>query len=112
MNLAKKADNSKSQFLAAASHDLRQPLCALRLYTATLQMMKNDAKQRDLAKNIDASVTALEQMFDSLLDVSKLDAGTLSVKKENFYLNTILDRIMVEFGIVAEDKGLYLESNQ
>ncbi len=111
MNLAKKADNSKSQFLAAASHDLRQPLCALRLYTATLQMMKNDAKQQDLAKNIDASVTALEQMFDSLLDVSKLDAGTLSVKKENFYLNTILDRIMVEFGVVAEDKGLDLDVN-
>ena len=106
MNTAERANNSKTQFLAAASHDLRQPLCALRLYTATLQLMNNDKKQQDLAKNIDSSVTALEQLFDSLLDVSKLDAGTLQARHENFYLNAILDRMVVEFSVVASDKGL------
>ncbi len=106
MNMAERANKSKTQFLAAASHDLRQPLCALRLYSATLQMMNNDEKQKDLAHNIDASVTALEQLFDSLLDVSKLDAGTLQVRRESFYLHTIIDRLKVEFGVVAEDKGL------
>ena len=106
MNMAERANKSKTQFLAAASHDLRQPLCALRLYTATLQMMKNDKKQQDVAKNIDASVTALEQLFDSLLDVSKLDAGTLQVQRENFFLRTILDRMKIEFDVVAEEKGL------
>jgi len=106
MNMAERANKSKTQFLAAASHDLRQPLCALRLYTATLQLMKNDKKQQDVAKNIDASVTALEQLFDSLLDVSKLDAGTLQVQRENFFLHTILDRMKIEFDVVAEEKGL------
>lgn len=109
MELATRANFAKSRFLAAASHDLRQPLCALRLYTATLQMLENNDKQEEIARNIDTSVVALEELFDSLLDISKLDAGTLQVEKESFYLNAILDRIKVDFSAMAEEKGIALD---
>ena len=111
MQAAKRANLAKSRFMAAASHDLRQPLCALRLYTATLQMLGNNDKQEEIAKNIDTSVVALEELFDSLLDISKLDAGTLEVKKENFNLTAILDRIVVDFSAVAAEKNIKLNIN-
>ena len=106
MQTATRANFAKSRFLAAASHDLRQPLCALRLYTATLQMLDNNDRQEEIAKNIDVSVVALEELFDSLLDISKLDAGTLEVQIENFSLTTILDRIAVDFKALATEKGI------
>lgn len=111
MQTATRANFAKSRFLAAASHDLRQPLCALRLYTATLQMLDNNDRQEEIANNIDVSVIALEELFDSLLDISKLDAGTLDVVKENFPFASILDRITVDFAAVAEEKGITLEIN-
>lgn len=106
MQTATQANFAKSRFLAAASHDLRQPLCALRLYTATLQMLDNNDRQGEIAKNIDESVIALEELFDSLLDISKLDAGTLEVQKESFHLAAIMDRIVVDFITVAAEKSI------
>ena len=111
MQTATRANFAKSRFLAAASHDLRQPLCALRLYTATLQMLGNNDRQEEIAKNIDVSVVALEELFDSLLDISKLDAGTLEVQIENFSLTTILDRIAVDFNALAAEKGIKFDIN-
>ena len=111
MQAATRANSAKSRFLAAASHDLRQPLCALRLYTATLQMLDNDDKQEEIAKNINTSVLALEELFNSLLDISKLDAGTLDVKEESFQLTTLLDRIFVDFNAVAAEKSIRLDIN-
>ena len=111
MQTATRANFAKSRFLAAASHDLRQPLCALRLYTATLQMLDNNDRQEEIAKNIDTSVIALEELFDSLLDISKLDAGTLDVQNESFHLTTILDRIIVDFSAVAAEKAIGLDIN-
>jgi len=109
MQVATRANSAKSSFLAAASHDLRQPLCALRLYTATLQMLGNNDKQIEIARNIDTSVAALEELFDSLLDISKLDAGTLTVENEDFHLDLILDRILVDFNAIAQDKDIGLD---
>ncbi len=106
MKIATNANFAKSHFLAAASHDLRQPLCALRLYTATLKILDNNDKQAEIASNIDTSVVALEELFDSLLDISKLDAGTLEVEKQSFSLNAIIDRIVVDFSAMAEEKGI------
>ena len=111
MQAATRANFAKSRFMAAASHDLRQPLCALRLYTATLQMLGNNDRQEEIAKNIDISVVALEELFDSLLDISKLDAGTLLVQKESFDLTVILDRIVVDFSAVAAEKNIRLDIN-
>ena len=111
MQAATRANFAKSRFMAAASHDLRQPLCALRLYTATLQMLGNNDRQEEIAKNIDISVVALEELFDSLLDISKLDAGTLQVQKESFHLTAILDRIVVDFSAVAAEKNIQLDIN-
>ena len=109
MQAATRANLAKSRFLAAASHDLRQPLCALRLYTATLQMLGNNDRQEEIAKNIDTSVLALEELFDSLLDISKLDAGTLNVRKESFNLIAILNRIDIDFNAVAQEKAITLD---
>lgn len=109
MKIATNANFAKSHFLAAASHDLRQPLCALRLYTAALQILDNNDKQTEIAKNIDTSVVALEELFDSLLDISKLDAGTQEVEKQSFFLNVIINRIDVDFNAMAEEKGIALD---
>lgn len=109
MKISANANFAKSRFLAAASHDLRQPLCALRLYTAALQRLDKNDKQTEIAKNIDTSVVALEELFDSLLDISKLEAGTLEVEKQSFYLNVVIDRIVVDFNAVAEKKGILLD---
>lgn len=105
---AEKANIAKSKFLAAASHDLRQPLHALTLFTTAL---KEKISYPDVAKivdNIDKSVDALQGLFNALLDISKLDAGSLQVQKENVELANILEPIVTEFSAEAAKKGLQL----
>jgi CheY-like chemotaxis protein/anti-sigma regulatory factor (Ser/Thr protein kinase) len=74
---AEAANRGKSQFLAAASHDLRQPLHALGLFAASLSEKERDPEKRAVVDNISASVEALEALFTELLDISKLDAGVI-----------------------------------
>ena len=74
LRVAESANVAKSQFLAAASHDLRQPLHALRLLSSTLQSTSLDSQQTPLVEHISSSVKSLEELLNSLLDVSKLDA--------------------------------------
>jgi signal transduction histidine kinase len=74
---AERANIAKSKFLAAASHDLRQPLHALRLFTSALDERITYPDVRKIVANIDDSVQALEWLFSALLDVSRLDAGVL-----------------------------------
>jgi len=74
---AETADRGKTQFLAAASHDLRQPLHAMGLFAATLSAKVHDRDMRNFVASINASVEALEQLLDALLDISKLDTGAV-----------------------------------
>ena len=105
---AEAANRSKTQFLAAASHDLRQPLHAMGLFAATLQEKAQDRDVRGLVASINASVEALEQLFNSLLDISKLDTGAVVAERSAFPLAPLLCRVKHEFAPLAAGKGLRL----
>lgn len=103
------ADRAKTRFLASASHDLRQPIHALSLFGAALKMQQLPDGARELADNIDESISVLASQLDSLLDVSKLDAGVITPDIAPLDLTAMLDRIGREFEADAASKGLRLE---
>jgi signal transduction histidine kinase/CheY-like chemotaxis protein len=103
------ANTSKSRFLAAASHDLRQPLHALNLFVAQLRT-EPDADERDrLVERIDAAVNAMNELFSALLDMSKLDAGVLELELTDFPAEQLLRRMETTFADAAREKGLQLK---
>ena len=108
---AEAASRSKSQFLAAASHDLRQPAHALGLYIATLHALCNSPATTGeqvgaIAGKLQAALKGLVQLLDVLLDISKLDAGVVKVKSEVFDLQELLETIDQQFAGVAAEQGL------
>lgn len=105
---AEAANRSKTRFFAAASHDLRQPLHAMGLFAAMLANSVHDAEASNIVKNINASVDALEALFNELLDISKIDAGVIHAQPVDFSLNRILDRLRAEFETEAAAKELRL----
>ena len=102
------ATRAKSQFLAAASHDLRQPTHALGMFVARLGQLPHDAQTRHLVANLDASVRAMQDLLDGLLDISKLDAGAVQVNLHATPLNAIFEQIRLAMLDAASDKGLRL----
>jgi len=105
---AEEASRSKSRFFAAANHDLRQPLHSLGLFATALRNGNVDDAGRKLIDQILQCTESLEQLFDNLLDLSKLDAGQIEVKREPVPLNIVFDRLRATFAVPAEDKGLRL----
>lgn len=105
---AEAASRSKSLFFAAANHDLRQPLHSLGLFATALRNGKVDEHGRRLIDQILQATESLEQLFDNLLDISKLDAGQVEAKQEIVPANLVLDRLRSTFAVPAEDKGLKL----
>lgn len=105
---AEAANEAKSRFLAAASHDLRQPLHALGLFAGVLVERIQYPEVRNIVTKINASVEALEALFNALLDISKLDAGVIDVTPCTFPVQTLLDRLGNEFTVRAREKGLAL----
>ncbi len=89
-NAALEANLAKSRFLAQASHDLRQPIHAISLFTACLRDTGLDTEQRQMVTNIDRSLNSVSRLFRSLLDLSTLDSGRVSVKAEVIALNDLL----------------------
>jgi len=108
LEAAEQANRAKSKFLATASHDLRQPLQALRLFTEALQDVAKEPESQRLAGQIGKSVNALVDMFDDLLDVSRLDAGIIQPRLQHFELFDLFDRLYVDFEPLAKAKGLTL----
>lgn len=106
---AEQANVAKSKFLAAASHDLRQPLHALSLFSAALSERIRYPEVRRIVDNIMASVAALESLFNSLLDISKLDAGALQPQWSTVALARILGRLDNDYRPQAEARGLALQ---
>src|SRR5262245_58306418 len=102
------ANLAKSRFLAAASHDLRQPLHALNLYIAQLRTEKDQAEARRVVAQIDAAVTAMNELFSALLDMSRLDAGVLVPRISDFPVDQLLKRIEMTFAAAAREKNLRL----
>ena len=105
-----RANLAKSKFLAAASHDLRQPMHALSLFSEVLDRQANDLKMRHLADNIRSSVNALERLFATLLDISRLDAGVLSPEIESIPVHAVIKRVINDCIPDAVNKQLDLRS--
>lgn len=101
---------AKSKFLAAASHDLRQPMHALSLFSEVLDRKATDKKIRELAGNIRSSVGALERLFAALLDISRLDAGVLFPEIECFPVQAVIKRVINDCMPDAREKQLDLRS--
>jgi len=108
-NKAEEASRSKSQFLASASHDLRQPLHALSLLTALLKDMTEDARVREVGRHIELSVQSLDGLFGALLDLSKLDAGAVKPELREIALHELIDRLSIEYQPKAQSTGLIYE---
>lgn len=102
------ADKYKSHFLASASHDLRQPLHALNLFVAQLQTGKKPAERRRLVSGIDAAVASMNELFETLLDMTKLEAGILQAHPAEFAVQRLFDRVVTTFTELARKKGLSL----
>lgn len=105
---AERANLAKTRFLAAASHDLRQPMHALGLFVAELAQKQHEGNIQGLIDRIAASAEAMENLLDSLLDISKLDAGVVVATAREFPLASLFQRIANDFGHLAVDKGLRL----
>jgi PAS domain S-box-containing protein len=102
---AERANNSKSRFLAAASHDLRQPLSALKLYIGVLKD-KLDAQDQPLVRSMQECVGGLSSLLSKLLDLSKLDAGVVKPQVRSFALDEMLHKVVAAHAPEAEAKGL------
>ncbi|MBX7526496.1 hybrid sensor histidine kinase/response regulator [Qipengyuania vesicularis] len=101
------ATRSKTRFLAAASHDLIQPLNAARLFASALgEEVRGKDRLEVLVRDLDGSITSADRLIRALLDISKLDGGGIEPKPEPVALDDIFDEIMREFTVQAENKGL------
>ncbi len=104
---AERADSAKSRFLAATSHDLRQPLSALSLYVGALASKRTPVDD-EIVENMKICVVSLSEMLDNLLDLSRLDAGVVKPDVNDFRLDDLLVKIMSSQAPGANLKGLAL----
>ncbi|MDB5569982.1 MAG: histidine kinase [Hyphomicrobiales bacterium] len=106
--IAEDANSSKTRFLAAASHDILQPLNAARLYaTSLLERSAAGADvTRELVANLDTSLESVEEILTALLDISRLDAGAMKAEPSTFRIEEVLAQLRVEFEPMAKEKGL------
>lgn len=105
---AERANAAKTRFLASASHDLRQPMHAIGLLVGVLRERLTEPGQRVLADKTHQAVQAMEGLFGSLLDVSKLDAGAVRPQPCTFALQDLLDRVQLSYAPLAAAKSLRL----
>lgn len=107
-NTAELASRAKTRFFAAASHDLRQPLHAMGLFAAALADKAHDPEVRNMVGSINASIDALESLFNELLDISKIDAGAIRPRNGPLPLRPLLERLRIDFAAEADVKSLKL----
>lgn len=102
------ANAAKTRFLAAASHDLRQPLHTLSMLSAALTLRKLDERSAEIAERINLTMEDLSSELDSLLDISKLDASIVHLDRSEFNVNASVQRLLAEYANAAETKGITL----
>lgn len=105
---AEQATKAKSRFIAAASHDLRQPLHAIGLFTSTLQRRTEGTDLQTVVADLTKAVAAMDRLFNSLLDISRLDAGTLQATPRAFPLDRLFAQLAAEYSDAAAQKHLRL----
>ena len=106
--LAEQASLAKSGFLAAASHDLRQPVHALGLFVGALRAVSLPPEGIRLVERIEESVISMDGLFSAILDISRLDAGVIEARPEAFSIKPMLDRICDDYASEAEEKSIEL----
>jgi two-component system, sensor histidine kinase len=106
--IAEEANRAKSSFLAAASHDLRQPVHALGMFVGALRGVPMAPEGRRIIEQIEASTAAMDGLFSALLDISKLDAGIVTVEREAFAIGPVLERLAHDHREEAKAKGVSL----
>jgi two-component system, sensor histidine kinase len=105
---AEAANRAKTQFFAAASHDLRQPLHAMGLFAEALRNKTRDPEAASLVNSINESVDALEGLFGELLDITRIDTGGVDVNPAPVRLKEVFARLRLHFEPTAFEKGLML----
>ena len=105
---AEAANRAKTQFFAAASHDLRQPLHAMGLFAEALRQRSHDPEVASLVNSINESVDALEGLFGELLDITRIDTGGVEVHPAPVRMRDLFQRLRLHFEPVAFEKGLML----
>ncbi len=105
---AEAAQQSKTRFLAAVSHDVLQPLNAARLFASALREGSADPAQAHLAERVDASLRAAEELLDGLLDISRLEAGALQPEPADFDAAELLHELASQYLPMAAERGLQL----
>ena len=105
---AEAASREKSRFLAAASHDLRQPLHALGLYVHILEQKVKDRETLELVKRINQNSQSLQNLFNELLDLSKLESGTQSISIQDVELSPLVYRVAEQYSESAAERNLRL----
>ncbi|MCU0789850.1 MAG: PAS-domain containing protein, partial [Nitratireductor sp.] len=105
---ADQANASKTRFLAAAGHDILQPLNAARLYSSTLLERLENTREESLVNNISRSLESVEEILGALLAISRLDSGRQEIKPVSFPVQRLFDQMEVEFAPVAREKQLEL----
>ena len=105
---AEEATAAKSRFIAAASHDLRQPLHAIGMFTATLERRAVETDLQGIVADLSQAVAVMDRLFDSLLDVSRLDAGTLRAEPKPVRLAHLFAQLEAEHLESAAQKNLTL----
>jgi len=107
--IAETAVAEKNNFIAAASHDLRQPLHALSLFLAALGKSDLNQRQRSIVADMRKSTGALNNHFSSILDISKLESDSIVVTTASVELDQVIDLLESDFRADARQKGLYLQ---
>lgn len=108
--VAEQASTAKTRFLAAASHDLRQPLQALNLFVYALEGKEKDEEKREIISLIRNSLDSLKELLNTLLDISKLEAGVVQPNLRNFTAGAMIERIKSELTAVAWANDLELRT--
>ncbi len=105
---AEEANESKSKFLAAAGHDLMQPFNAASLFAELIAQKSQQQEIRQLSSSLKDSLSNAEELLSLLLDMTKLESGTLVAKLDAFRLDEVLSSLVSEFSIIAQEKGIEL----
>jgi two-component system, sensor histidine kinase len=106
--IADRANQAKSRFLAAASHDLRQPLQTLALLNGSLRRMTLDAPAASAVAQQEQAIGAMSRLVNTLLDITKLESGAVKPELADFAVGSLFEQLQREFSAIAADKGLSL----
>jgi signal transduction histidine kinase len=106
VDVAARANEEKTRFVASAAHDLRQPLHALGMFCATLEQRLQNTPDRPLVRNMMNAIESLEESFGAMLDISRLDAGIVRAAPQTFPIRDVFRRLYQQFGGDAEAREL------